>query len=152
MQGVSKEATLAEVMEHVSLADVGRAMKILIIAGACWGAFGLIGFGIAKAGEQAFSGIHIPAPIWESGLIAIYCLILTEGSTRHVFHWEYWFPKLRWIGIPLMTAYLVAIVEIWKASGFLWAYGALIPGIMFFVLCQEGYDKLMTARRELIAE
>jgi hypothetical protein len=79
-------------------------------------------------------------------------------QTYHQVDLSFWFPRIRWLSWAVTTAYLTAIVEVIRIG---WRFESpspertlsviavvllVMPGLVFFELCQIGYQRVMEKR------
>lgn len=163
---VNKEATLTEVMQEVSLADLGRHLKTTALSLGCLAVVGVV-FSVVGATATA-SGfvpdLNIPTAVWIALLVGLYVHLATSERSYHEWSGWFWFPRLRLFGWLTVTAYVTAVIEVFRhidifpvgierlIAGSVIVVVLVLPGLLFLILCQAGHERLIEKREEAVKE
>lgn len=158
MKEISKEATLKEVLAHVSVLDVWTAIKSAAFAVGCLGVLAGIGFVFAWGWKVASAPTFtLPAIAWISFIVAGYMwFILGERSWRE-FSINFYYPKASFWNWLLSSGWVIATIEVFRLSFrfgppigpvlFWFGYVFMVaPAFLFFSLINLGHQRLMEAR------
>jgi hypothetical protein len=142
------------------LVDFGR---ILVRVAGIWLAFLVLalGFEVASAGYNATGGPSLPGlPDWFGHGMIIFIMVLIFSTNRRSYHEiKFYFPRLSWLGVFLLTAYAWGV---WELSLLFSPHppgsfgeptlrlfiGLLVmsPMSIFLAIIYVGYSKLMDKR------
>ena len=155
---VDTEATLREVMDEVTLIDLGRYFKIIGINFGCLGFFfGIVS--VVNVGADAVNiGWDVPNFVWV--FFGSLLVLLTYTTDRSFRQWNmyFWFPKLSWGTAFVVPTVVAAIYQLFVVASDLPAglprNGAvavvylfcLFPVLMFWDLSNLGHMRLMKKR------
>jgi hypothetical protein len=154
IDGLDKEATLREVLSEISLAQLFAVLKFLFLStGFLYQAILIaISLLISHFITPAISGANVYSRAF---IVCVFVWIISSVVFRsyHSFRFEFYFPKLNWLGAFFLSAYLLGFWELtlWKpefiALGFiaiwLWVYAMVI----FLVVINIGHIRLMERRK-----
>jgi hypothetical protein len=159
--GVSKEATLSEVLAEVSILDIGVILKQALTMIGCLGILILIGVGVEMGANLAMPSFQVPALAWWLFWFVVvwgWLHEMTGNKTYHRLEFSWYFPKLRWWSSLLLTAYVFGAIKLnviaynldvgttrtAVAIG-IWLY--LMPFIFTMTVLETGHRKLMEKRQ-----
>lgn len=161
MRNLDKEATLREVLSEVTLLDVAQTMKVLFTVLGCLGIALIIGIAFSLGFEffspTENSGWSIPE--WLVWLFLLWAFIAsyTSDKSYHEHRFQWYFPKLGWLGSIPLTLYIFAAIQLfrnvdreaeWGIKGIqiLIAYLWLVPFFVSVLVLEVGHKKLMEKR------
>jgi hypothetical protein len=154
-QWVSKEATLAEVMAEVSLADAGRVLKSTLAGvGSLVLLIAIIGI-VSAVAHPFVPDFTVPGVVWRAIVVFVVVSVFTADKSWHGWTIGFYFPKLRFFGWLMLTAYITATIEALRATADLkpdflgmGAYILLVwlPVMLFHSVTELGHGRLMAKR------
>jgi len=160
---LDREAGWREVLEQVSVVDVGSQTKSLLIGAIVWGVFFALIVAIEAGLSAADLGFHVPTTAWIALFVFIFVMGVTMDRSYHEWTFRFFFPKLGLIGWLVATAYLTLIIEslrlvkdlaglFERGVAFFAVYLVLMaPGVLLLGLLELGHNRLMD-KRAAIAE
>lgn len=170
MWGVDKEkeATLKEVLAEVSLLDLGRMIKEVLLSIGCLAVFwGIIFFASAAiTGTTGLRFSHLGIPDWVFWLAFAWMMVASATTERSFYEVKisWFFPRLNWFTSFLLAGYIVGFFQLmtWVnslekglESGLAFAavwFGYLTPFLLFLSAINVGYSKLMEKRQQARGE
>lgn len=162
-----REATLSEVLNEVSLVDLGRMLKRGLAALGCWALFSVIILVVTSVtGTAGVGWDKLGIPSWTIWLLFGWMYVYGATSERsfHELKLSWYFPKLGWFTSLLLTGYFVGFAyllsALWQmpqgiergAAFFAVWFGYTAPFVSFCSVVNAGYEKLMAKREEALAE
>ena len=160
-RSIDKEATFREAFAEVSLVDVGSQLKSVLGSMGCMAVFLMLstagGAGISALGF----GFHVPNIVWIALFVFIFVMAFTGEKSYHEWTLKLFFPKMRFVGWVITTAYLTSVIEAFRLVGRLpdemtrmFVISAiylvlLLPAVLFVGLLDLGHNRLMEKRNAM---
>lgn len=155
---VDTEATLREVMDEVTLTDLGRYFKTIGVNLGCLGFFVVITSVVNVGADAVNIRWDVPDLVWVAVGTLLALLFLTEGSSFRQWNMYFWFPKLSWGTAFVVPTVVAAIYQLFVVANDLpagWPKNVaaalvylfcLFPVLMFLDLSNLGHRRLMEKR------
>ncbi len=139
------------------MVDLGALLKEiakpLLTYAFIFGFFGIVGFGYTSMGGPTIPAI--PDVFWRAVTVLslVWYISFLNNRSYHVFNFEFYFPKLNWLGIVFLSAYIFGLWELFlfgpKTDVWLSLaeyYVAVMPFVIFLTVIKVGHARLMERR------